>query len=132
MADLDEKNSSGSSKIVGASSGGIETNFVNSTSNGDLQAADLLQGAGVQGTLTVGTTAVELKVGGSVLTNRKAAGLTNTSNSTIYWGYTNAVTTANGRPLQKNADADWDISDSASIWLIAASAGNVIKVNESA
>lgn len=132
MADLDKKDSSASTKLVGANSAGAESNFAEVTVNADLQTADLLQGAGVQGTLTIGTTAVELKVGASVLANRKAAGLTNTSNNTIYWGYTNAVTTANGRPLQKNVDADWEISDSASIWLIAASAGNVIKVNESA
>jgi len=132
MADLDEKDASGSSKIVGADSTGAETAYVNVTANGDLQTSDSLTGPGVQGTLTVGTTAVELKVGGSVLADRKTAGLDNDSNSILYWGYTNAVTTSTGRRIFKNQnDAEWDVSDGASIWLIAGSAGNVIRISES-
>ena len=132
MADLNPTEASGSTKIVGSEADGTETTPIGSISD-SLKVSDTLNGAGVQGTLTVGTTAVELKVGASVLANRKTCGLDNSSNSTIYWGYTNAVTTANGRRIFKNqTDAEWDVSDGASIWLIAESAGNTIRISESA
>jgi len=108
------------------------TEIANISPNNDLQTSDTLRVGGIQGVLTVGVAAVELKVGGSKLANRKTCGLDNGSNSTIYWGYTNAVTTTTGRRIYKNQnDAEWGVSDGASIWLIAGSAGNVIRVNES-
>ncbi len=133
MADLSKKQSSGSMAIVGSDSSGAESNFVEASANGDLQTADLLRGPGVQGNLTVGTSAVELKVGASKLVDRKTCGLDNDSNSTLYWGYTNAVTTTTGRRIFKNqTDAEWDTSEGAEVWLIAGSAGNTIRINESA
>lgn len=132
MADLSKKDASSSNKIVGAASDGTESNFAEVSANGDLQAADLLRGPGVQGVLTVGTGAVELKVGGSVLADRKLATFYNDSSNVIYWGYTNAVTTSTGTPIEKKQLASWDVSDGATIWLIAASASNDGRITESA
>lgn len=71
MADLTDLQAAQTIKVVGASSSGIETNAVNATANGDLQSADLLNVSVVQTTINVTTSAVEAKVGGSNLTNRK-------------------------------------------------------------
>lgn len=71
MADLNEKDASTTTKIVGASSAGAESTYINATANGDMSVADLLNVGASQTTLSVSTTAVEGKVGGSNLANRK-------------------------------------------------------------
>jgi len=110
------------------------TNKAKVTLNQDLRSADILIGPGVEGALTVGTTAVEVKVGGSPLTTRKLVTVYNNSNSTIYWGYTSGVTTTTGTPIFKNQTGRWDISaeTNAKIYLIAGSAGNNTRITESA
>ena len=133
MADLDNLQASQSVKIAGADSSGNETTFVKSTLTGDLQVADLINvGTGVQATLTVGTSAVEIKVGASKLTNRKNVTLFNDSNVTMYWGYTNAVTTSTGTPIFKNQFVSWDAGDQQSIFIIAGSGGNGSRITEGA
>ena len=132
MADLSTIQASQSVTVVGAHTSGVEQTPVGSTLNGDLKSADLLLGAGVQGALTVGTTAVEAKVGGSRLANRKLLTVHNNSSSTIYWGYTSGVTTTTGTPLFKDQLVSWDISDTATVYLIASGAGNNTRVTESA
>lgn len=92
--------------------------------------ADILSGPGAQGTVTVGTAALELKVGASVLPNRKLLTIVNTSNNTIYWGWTSGVTISNGTPIFKNQSAQWSVSETASVWAIAGSAGNVVRITE--
>jgi hypothetical protein len=134
MADLSDINASQSVKIIGANTSGVETTPVNASSNGDIQSSDLLLGPGVQSALTVGTSAVELIVGVSPLANRKLITLFNNSNSTIYWGYTNSVTTVTGTPIFKDQFVSWDMSDktNAKIFLIAGSASNNTRITESA
>ena len=70
MADLDEKFSSQAVKVVGADTDGLETNYVKSNTIGEIATNDTPQ-QGVSTVLTLTTTAQELKVGGSALTNRK-------------------------------------------------------------
>ena len=103
-------------------------------SNGNtiLRATDISDNGGLEGTLIVGTTAVELKVGGSPLANRVLATLYNDSSNTVYWGYTNGVTTANGTPIEKKQFVVWDIGPNTSVYLIASSAGNNTRITESA
>ena len=96
------------------------------------EVVDIINNSGVYGTLTVGTSAVEIKVGGSVLAGRKNVTLFNNSNSTIYWGYSNAVTTSTGTPIVKNQFASWSVGESVSIWVIAGSAGNNTRITEGA
>lgn len=71
MADLTELQSSDSVKVMGASSTGLETNPVNASANGDLFVRDILNTSVVQTSLTITTSAVECKVGGTTLANRK-------------------------------------------------------------
>lgn len=132
MADLNEIQAAQSIKIIGADGTGSETTPVSSTLNGDINSADTIRVGGIQGTLTVGTSAVELKVGGSRLANRKLASVFNDSNSIIYYGYTDAVTISTGTPIFKNQFVEWAINDSTTVYLIADSAGNNTRITEAA
>lgn len=133
MADLTDLQAAQSIKIAGSSATGVETNAVNSSVNGDLFHQDLLQtSTSVQGTLTVGTSAVELKVGGSPLVSRKLATIDNSSSAIIYWGFTSGVTTSTGIRIFKDTQASWAVSETTKIYLIAGSAGNVTRIAEGA
>jgi hypothetical protein len=132
MADLSEKDSSQAVKIVGSDSSGIETNYIGVDANGKLKTNDIISTQGVQLTITVGTSAIELKVGATRLANRVVATLDNTSNSIIYWGYSASTTTTNyaGR-IFKDQQASWSIGD-VPIYVIAGSAGNSVRISEGA
>jgi len=130
MADLTDSQAAQNSKLIGASSAGIESNFVDASATGDLFIRDTLKVGGTQGALTVGTSAVEVKVGVSQLTNRKHVTLYNNSNTTIYWGLDSGVTTSTGTPIQKGEMVPWAAS-TATIYVIAGSAGNDTRITES-
>jgi len=132
MADLNELQSSGMTKIIGSASDGAEQTPVKSTANGDLNVNDMLDNGGVQGAISVSTTAVAVRVGGSNLANRKALTAHNNGTATLYWGYTNAVTTATGTPLMRNQFAVWDAGPNTTIWIIAASGTHDVRVTEAA
>jgi len=132
MADLTDIEAASVTKIVGSTSSGVEQTPIKSSLNGDLGTSDVLDGAGVEGAITVGTSAVAARVGGSNLASRKALSVYNNSNSVLYWGYTNAVTTSTGTPIQKGQQVDWDIGPNATVYLIAGGAGNNVRVTESA
>ena len=132
MADLTEIQSSQSVKIIGSDSAGAETTPVNSTANGELLSADISNNGGVHGALSVSTSAVEAKVGASALTNRKTLTVFNNSNNTLYWGYSNTVTTSTGTPLFKSQQIVWDCGSNTHIYLIAASGSNDVRITENA
>lgn len=94
--------------------------------------SDIITGGGIQGALTVGTSAIEVKVSTSRLTNRKSLTLHNNSSVTIYWGYTNAVSTTTGTPIYANQIATWAISDTQAIFAIAGTASNNTRITEGA
>ncbi len=123
MADLPYLEDSQLVSIVGTDALGAETYPIRATPNRDLAAADTLVSGGLQGALTVGGTAVEAKVGGAKLANRKSLVICPT-NGTIYWGYTNAVTVASGMPLFKNQTLSLALNDSVSVWLISSGSIN--------
>lgn len=93
------------------------------------ELSDVVNEAYVTGTVTVGTTQVEAKVGGSPLAGREILVIHNSSNSTIYYGPT-GVTTSTGAPLFKDQVASVPIGVNLSVFLIAGSAGNVVRVQE--
>jgi hypothetical protein len=133
MADLSELAASQSVKIAGADNSGQESNFVHATANNDLQVTDRANTDGAQGSLTVGTSAVEAKVGASALSNRKTLTVFNNSSSIIYWGYTSSVTTSTGTPIRRFQQGSWEgLGPDLSVFLIAGSAGNDTRVTESA
>lgn len=86
--------------------------------------------SGVQGSLTVGTSAIEVKVGGSALANRTYVTLYNNSNNIVYWGYTSGVTTSSGTPIVKGQFASWLKGASFPIYVISGSPGNDTRVTE--
>jgi len=76
-----------------------------------------LDGPAVYGNLSVSTTAVELKVGASVLEERKVATILPTD-GTIYFGYDNTVTINTGTPIYKQQFFPFEVSEQLSIWVI--------------
>jgi hypothetical protein len=97
------------------------------------KTADVLNdGVGVQGAITVTNTATEVKVGASPLENRKSVTVYNNGNQTIYWGYTNAVTTSTGTPIEKKQTVEFAVGDGQSIWLIASSGSQDVRITEAA
>lgn len=133
MADLTESQSAQAVKLIGSNASLVETYPQNVSANLDAFTVDRVNTSGVYGSLTVGTTAVELKVGASPLAERKLVTLDNRSKVTIYWGYSNAVTTTTyaGR-IFKDQQASWPVGPNVSIWLIAGSAGNTTAISEGA
>lgn len=93
---------------------------------------DIVNNSGVQGALTIGTTATEAKVSANRLQYRKSLTVYNNSTSTLYWGYTNAVTTTTGTPLPPFSLTTFGVGDGLGIWLIGATAGNNVRITESA
>lgn len=96
---------------------------------GDTQYSDVLNDVYKTGTLTVGTTAVELKVDASAASKRETVIVYNDSNTTVYFG-PSTVTTSNGQPLKKNQRMIMNISENLPIYFIAESADNTIRIQE--
>lgn len=89
-----------------------------------------------QGTLTVGVTAVAIRVGGSDNPDRKLVQLHNDSGGTIYWGWDSSVTTSTGFPILTGATQVWCEENSPptevvpTIYAIAGSPGLVVRIAE--
>jgi len=132
MADLNELESSDTIKIAGADSTGNETNFADVTALGELKTADVISGSGTEGAITVGTSAIEAKVGASALTNRKLLTIFNNSDATIYWGRTSSVTSSSGTPIYEKQMFTFTVASNAPIYLIASASGKNVRVTESA
>jgi hypothetical protein len=132
MADISDINAAQTVKIVGSDATGVEQTPVASTSNADLQVVDRANTSGVNGNITVGTSAVAARVGGSNLAVRKTLTITNLGTTIIYWGYSAGVTTANGTPIYKKQMTTWEgIGPAITVYLISASAGNNVRITES-
>lgn len=118
--------------IMGQTTG--TTGFDNMILTGakELRIAQVSNTGGTQGALTIGTTAVLVAVSGTNLTNRISATLYNNSLVLMYWGYTNAVTTTTGTPIQPNQLVAWDVGPSTNIYVIAATVSNNARITEAA
>lgn len=124
MADLDQKDASMPVYLVGAEADGTETTPVKSTATGDLRVTDSLSLGGVQGAITVGVSAVSAKVGVSNYSGRKMLTVMPTDGS-VFWGYTDTVTTSTGTEIFRNQMATFKVEDTVSVWLVAAANRNV-------
>lgn len=104
----------------------------NATYNNDESSvSDIVNaGTGIESSLTVGTSSVEIKVGGSRLIGRKSVTLHNNSSVTIYWGWTSSVTTSTGTPIYKNQMLQWSVGDVQPIYVIAGSISNNTRITE--
>jgi len=74
--------------------------------------------------ISVGTSAVEAKVGAIALASRKFVSVTPT-NGIVYFGSDASVTTATGTPIQSTVTASFSFSDNAPVYLIADSTVDV-------
>ena len=98
---------------------GVDTSGV--TTAGDQKVVDGLRDGGVFGALNLPTanTPVEAKVGISRLTNRKALIIT-IQNNGMFWGLSNAVTTATGQPTSNGQILTFEIDPDSTfqVWLV--------------
>lgn len=108
------------------------TTVVGVSTNSELRSSDTVNNGGVNGAITVGTSAVEAKVGALKLTNRKLLTIFHNGSGNLYWGYSNAVTTANGTQIFKNTMLALPVGDGTSVWLISSSAGQDVRITEGA
>lgn len=132
MADLSDIQAGQTVKIVGSNSTGVEQTPVNSTANGDMNTADILNNGGVNGIIAVSTTAVAVRVGASNLANRKRLTFMNNGTATLFWGYDSGVSTSNGFPIFRNQPVSDAWGPNTTIWIIAASGTHPVPVNEAA
>ena|SRR5690606_4081423 len=93
------------------------------------QSSDVNDNAYLSGTVTVGTSAVEAKVGGSALAEREMVRIHNISNSTVYFG-PSGVTTSSGEPLYKNQWVSLPAGPNNPVYLIRASGSSDVIVQE--
>lgn len=100
------------------------------TSEGEALNQDIIQTEGTQGALTVGTSSVEVKVGANRLANRKSVTIYNNSSRDVFWGYTSGVTATTGTPIKRNEFAVFRVSDQVTLYVIAASANNDVRITE--
>lgn len=87
-------------------------------------------GTGVQGAVSVGTSAVEARVGGSALANRKNLTVFNNSSNILYWGFTSAVTTSTGTPIIAGDFWNMAVGPAQAVYVIAGTAGNDARITE--
>ncbi len=87
-------------------------------------------GTGTQGALSVTTTATEIRVGASRLAGRSTITAFNNGSQTIYWGYSSGVTTTTGTPLVQNQVGSWKVGDQQSVYLIATSGTQNVRITE--
>lgn len=80
----------------------------------------LLDGPGTTGAVTVGTVAIEAKVGANVLEDRKAIAIQPIDND-IYWSYSSGVTTSTGHIIYKGTLVYVQSAESLPVYLVAAS-----------
>jgi hypothetical protein len=97
----------------------------------DVEARDVIGSGGTQGTLTVGTSAVAARVGGSNLTNRVLLTIY-ADTRTVYWGYTNAVTISTGIPIWKGSTEQLPVGPNTTIYLITDAAAQTVRIAEGA
>jgi len=96
------------------------SNALSLTIDGDLRTADIVNTNGQNRAQSVTTTAAEALGAATILANRKMLSITPTD-GTIYWGYSNAVTTTTGSPIFKNQTMTFAVGANVHIYVIAGS-----------
>lgn len=88
-----------------------------------------LNGPGTHGNLSVTTTAVELKVGGSALDQRVVVTI-QPLDGDIYFGYNDSVTASTGTKVFKGQFFPLEATDQLPVWLVAASGTVDVRITE--
>lgn len=131
MADLNDIQATDAVRIVGAGLTGLEATPVNSSTAGELFTRDLINTSLLSGAVSLTTTATAVRIGASNLSGRKLI-IVIPVNGTIYWGYNNGVTSSNGMPLFKNQRLVLSLSDSLTIFAVAATGTVDVRIVEGA
>lgn len=92
-----------------------------------LKMNDIPSVSGVYSELTVGTSAVEVKVGGAMLANRKYV-ILRPKDNTMYLGFNSSVTSTSGIKILK--DEFFMLPIGVPVWLIADGAGKKCSIGE--
>lgn len=133
MADFNTFNDTDSPENSNIADFADPTRKASVSANNDVGVQDGLSNGGVFGrlTLTTANTAYEAKVGVSRLTARKS--LIITALDDMFWGYSNAVTTANGIPLFKNQQIVFSVDPDSTfeVWLVGSTNGRIAVIGES-
>ena len=79
-----------------------------------------LDGPGVYGSISVSTTAIEVKVGGSVQTERQIITI-QPLDGDIYFGYDSSVTTSTGTKIFRGQQYPLEARETLSVFVIAES-----------
>jgi hypothetical protein len=106
--------------------GGTDGTTVGNDSN-KLLVDDVARVSAIYSELTVGTSAVELKVGASRLANRKYV-MIRPKDTGLYLGYDSSVTTTTGMALFKDEFLMLPIG--VAVWLIASGSGKKTSIGE--
>lgn len=88
-----------------------------------------INGPGVQGALSVSTTAIEVKVGGTALDQRILISI-QPLDGVIYYGYTDSVSASTGTKVFKGQYFSLEATDQATVYLIAASGTVDVRITE--
>ena len=91
--------------------------------------SDVLEDGYVAGTVTVTTSAIEAKVGGSTLEGRETLRIYNNSNNTMYFG-PSGVTIATGEPLLKKQWVEINVGSNIGVFLILESGSGEARIQE--
>lgn len=90
---------------------------------------EIVNKQGVYAELTVGTTAVAVRVGGSNLEDRQLITMRAKRNS-VYWGYDSSVTTTTGTRLFKDELVIMPIGEEIDVYLIANGNNRDVSIGE--
>jgi hypothetical protein len=88
-----------------------------------------LNGPGVQGALSVSTTAVELKVGATPLDQRAVVTI-QPLDGDVYYGYTSGVTASTGTKIFKGQVYPLEATDQLPVYIVAASGTIDVRITE--
>jgi hypothetical protein len=122
MGDLNEIQSSQSVKIAG----GQESNHANVSDLKEVQTCDTLNNGGLDTVLTVGTTPVELKVGGSRKTSRKYV-VFMPLDTGFKFGFSN---TTQSIPVFKSQLVLIPVGENTEVWFVNTSTNKQIAIGE--
>jgi hypothetical protein len=86
----------------------------------------VISSGSLYGSLVIASTATQIKVGASDLTNRHHVLVHNPvgSGNTVYIGFDSSVTTSNGLPIEEGEERGFDLDPSAGISLYGIAAAN--------
>jgi len=90
----------------------------------------MIETGGLSGALSLGTTALEVMVGGLRLKGRRFVGIYNNSDVVIYYGWVKDITTSTGFPIQPTEKVMIETNDRVKIYLIAGSSSNDVRIFE--